>query len=35
MICSLFETACGKQLLELCLHPNLVFISKEDHHEKA
>jgi len=24
MICSLFETACGKQLLELCLHPNPV-----------
>lgn len=35
MICSLFETACGKQLLELCLHPNPVSNSKEDHHEKA
>ena len=35
MICSLFETACGKQLLGLCLHPNPVSNSKEDYHEKA
>lgn len=34
-IFGLFETSCGKQLLELCLHPNPAFSSKEGHHEKA